>query len=364
MVDKVNIGIIGCGNISHIYFKGAQTFNNLTLVGCADLDHARAQAKAEEHGGQAMTVDELLQHPDVEIIVNLTVPGAHAEINLKALEHGKHVHCEKPFGINREGGREVLALAERKNLLVGSAPDTFLGGGLQTCRKLIDDGWIGRPVAATAFMACHGHESWHPHPEFYYQPGGGPLFDMGPYYLTALVMLLGPVKRVTACTGMAFTERVATSEARKGDCMPVTVPTHLAGTLEFANGAIVSVIMSFDIWTHTLPRIEVHGTLGSLQCPDPNCFGGPVNASAPGGFTEIPLTHGYTENSRGIGVADMARAIRTGRPHRCNGQLAFHVLDVMCAFEESADSGTHIAIQSTCERPAPMQRGLIEGELD
>lgn len=367
MLERAGVGIIGCGNISGIYFKMCQTFRNLQVVACADLLPERARARAEEFGvPRACSVEELLADPNVDIVVNLTVPQAHAEICLAALEAGKHVHVEKPLAVHRGDGQKIVALAKSKGLRVGAAPDTFLGGGMQTCRKLLDDGWIGEPVAATAFMLCHGHETWHPDPAFYYQPGGGPMFDMGPYYLTALVSLLGPVQRVTGATRITFPTRTITSQPKYGTVVRVEVPTHVAGLMEFANGAIGTIIQSFDVWSHTLPCIEIYGTEGSMRVPDPNGFGGPVLVRRAGAkeWSEIPLTHGFTENARGIGVADMAAAIASGRPHRCSGELAFHVLDLMEGFHDAANQGAHYTLVSTVERPAPLPMNLPKDSVD
>ncbi|MGA1530827.1 MAG: Gfo/Idh/MocA family protein [Kiritimatiellia bacterium] len=365
-MKKIKVGIIGCGNISGAYFKASAKFEVLDLVACADINPEAARTRAEEFSVRPMTVDELLADPDIRIVVNLTTPQSHAGVNLRALEAGKHVHVEKPFAVTREEGRAVLDLASRNQLRTGAAPDTFLGAGLQTCRKLIDDGWIGRPVSGTAFMCGHGHESWHPNPGFYYLKGGGPLFDMGPYYLTALIHLLGPVKRVSAICGRAFDERRATSEKARGRILPVEVNTHAAGTLEFHSGAIITLVMSFDVWRHSAPPIEIHGTAGSLKAPDPNTFGGPVSLFRPGydGWKDIPLSHGHTENMRSIGVADMAYAIQSGRPGRCSGEMAFHVLDVMHAFDASSESGGHLLIESACAQPAALPMGLPDGQLD
>jgi len=258
----------------------------------------------------------------------------------------------------------VVAAAADRGLRAGCAPDTFLGGGIQTCRKLIDEGVIGEPVAAAAFMAGHGHESWHPSPEFYYKPGGGPMFDMGPYYLTALVNLIGPIRRVAASTRQTFPTRTITSEPLKGQVIEVETTTHLAGTVDFENGAIGTVIMSFDVWGHSLPRLEIYGTEGSLSVPDPNTFGGPVLLRKPREkeWTELPLTHSH-EVGRGIGLADLARALATGRPHRTDARLAQHVLDVMQAFDESSQAAAHVRIATTCERPEPLPAGLRPDEL-
>ena len=329
-MNPTKIGVIGCGNISGAYFKAGQTFKNLEIAACADLDLSRARAKAEEFKiPKACTVKELLADREIEIVVNLTIPKAHVSVALAALQAGKHVYGEKPLAITRKDGQKILALAKARRLRVGSAPDTFFGGGIQTCRKLIDDGWIGKPVAASAFMMCAGHESWHPQPQFYYDAGGGPMLDMGPYYLTALVNLLGPIARVSGSARTTHARRLITSQPLNGTIMQVKALTHYAAVLDFAQGAIATMIMSFDCKAAQLPRIEIYGTEGTLSVPDPNTFGGPVRISKGKEWLDVPLTHGYTENSRSIGVADMANAIRSGRPHRASGELALHVLDAM-----------------------------------
>lgn len=365
-MKKAKTAIIGCGNISGIYFQAGQTFEILDIVGCADLIPDRAKAKAEEFGCRAYaSVDELLADPDIEIVMNLTIPVAHAEVAFKAIDAGKSVHNEKPLAVTREDGRKMLELAKARGVRVGCAPDTFMGGGIQTCVKLIDDGWIGEPIAATAFMTCHGHESWHPDPEFYYKAGGGPMFDMGPYYLTALVALLGPMRRVTGSARITFPRRTITSQPKFGQVIEVDVPTHVAGVMDFANGAVGTIIQSFDVWAAQLPGIEVYGTEGSMSVPDPNGFGGPIRVRRyRGEWTDMPLSHGYQENSRGIGVADMAYGLRSGRAHRASGELAYHVLDVMHAFHDASDSGRHVILESSCERPAPLPMGLRHGTLD
>lgn len=361
MSTKVKVGIIGCGTISGAYFTGCRAFDILEVVACSDLMLDRAKEKAQEFNiSKACSVEFLLSEPEIQIVVNLTLPATHAEVNMLAINAGKNVHCEKPFAVLREDGLRVLEAANEKSVLVGGAPDTFLGGGIQTCRKLIDDGWIGEPVAATAFMAGHGHESWHPNPDFYYQEGGGPMFDMGPYYLTALVNLLGPVRRVTGSTKISFSDRIITTEARFGEKISVETSTHVAGVLDFKSGAVGTIITSFDIWAHHLPRIEIYGSEGSLSVPDPNTFRGPVLVRRAGAevWTEMPLTH--SDNvGRGVGVADMAYALTYNRSHRCSGDLAHHVLDVMLGFEEASKSGKHVEITSTCLRPEPLPVGLL-----
>jgi predicted dehydrogenase len=365
-MEKLKIGVIGCGNISPAYFKGCKPYEFMTIAACADLDPAKAKARAEEFKvPKVCAVEELLRDPEIKIILNLTIPRAHAEVNLAAISAGKHVYTEKPFAIKREDGLKTLAAAKKSGVRVGGAPDTFLGGGIQTCRKLIDDGWIGEPIAATAFMMNHGHEHWHPAPEFYYKPGGGPMLDMGPYYVTALVNLIGAVRRVAGSTRATFPERLISSQPLNGAKIKVETTTHLAGTLDFANGAIGTIITSFDCWGHNCPIIEIYGTHGSISVPDPNTFGGVVKVRRAGvaEWTEIALTHS-AEVGRGIGLADMARGIMAGRPHRASGELACHVLDVMCAFDESSQAGKHIEMSSKCERPASLPLGLRLGQLD
>ncbi|MGQ0604810.1 MAG: Gfo/Idh/MocA family protein [Anaerolineales bacterium] len=365
-MEKTKLGIIGCGNISDTYFKSCAELDAVAVSACADIDFARAEAQAARYGVRALTVDQLLADPKVEIIINLTVPVAHAEVSTAALQAGKHIHTEKPLAVLREDGQRVLAVGREKQLRVGSAPDTFLGGGLQTCRKLIDEGAIGEPVACSAFMGYSGPDAWHPNPHFFFQPGAGPMFDMGPYYLTALIHLLGPVQRVSGATRASFSERVAGHEAIRGQRIPVNVPTHVIGVLEFASGPLGMVVTTFDVVGHEQPRIEIYGSEGTLSVPDPNTFGGPVRVLRRGQreFAEAPLTHGYIGNHRGLGPADMALAIRSGRPHRANGELGYHVLDLMHAFHDAAREGRHIELASTCARPAPLPMGLREGELD
>ncbi len=366
-MKPVKIGIVGCGNISGIYFQAGKTFQILDIAACADIDLDRAKAKAEEHGiAKACTVQELLSDPEIEIVVNLTIPIAHHDVCKSALLAGKHTHVEKPLSITRAQGQELLDIAAGKNLRVGAAPDTFLGAGIQTCRKLIDDGWIGEPIGATANMLCHGHESWHPDPEFYYKTGGGPMFDMGPYYLTALIALIGPINSVVGSTRVTFPERTITSKPKYGSKITVDVPTHIAGIMNFANGAIGTIVTSFDVWHAQLPCIEIYGSEGSLSVPDPNGFGGSVRLRRKGAsdWTEIPHSHGFAENSRGIGVADMAYAIQSGRAHRASGQLANHVLEAMHGFHDAAASGSRYDMKTTCARPAPLPLGLPGDQLD
>ena len=363
--EAVRVGIIGCGNISAIYLQNLGEFTGVEVVAVADMVAERAAARAAEYGvPKSSTPAELLADPDVELVLNLTIPAAHGEVALAAVAAGKSVYNEKPLAITREDAARLIAEATTKGVRVGCAPDTFLGGGLQTCRAIIDAGTIGDPVAATAFMLGHGPESWHPDPEFFYHVGGGPMFDMGPYYLTALVSLLGPVRRVTGSARASFAERTIGSKAKAGQKIQVEIPTHIAGVLDFAAGPIGTIVTSFDVWSHETPRLEIYGSKGSLSLPDPNTFGGPVRVSIGGSDTwnEVPIAHGYAENSRGIGVLDLARGLRLGRPHRASGELAAHVLDLMHAIHDASRDGRHVEPSTTCECPAALPAGLGWGE--
>jgi predicted dehydrogenase len=361
----VKVGLLGTGNIAPAYIKAMRAFDILDVVACADLDVSRAEAFAQANDLQALSVDALLADPDIEIIVNLTIPQAHAEVSAAIIAAGKHVYSEKPLALNRDDAAALLAAADEAGVRAGCAPDTFLGGGLQTSRRLIDTGAIGDPVGATACFASHGPESWHPNAGFYYQRGGGPLYDMGPYYLTALVHLLGPIASVQAITRRTFDERIATSEALNGTRLPVEVNTHNIALLEMAGGVPVTFISSFDVWGHSLPRMEVYGSETSISIPDPNFFAGPVRLWRREDRTwdEAALTH-PDDVGRGIGVADMAHAIRSGRPHRASGALAAHVVDVMQAFDEASESGHAIPVASTVEQPAALPLDLPQGALD
>jgi len=365
-MDRLGIGIIGGGNISEAYLKAASHFPILDIKGIADIRREAAEARASQFGLRAMSVEDMLADPSIEIVVNLTIPAAHVEVGLKALAAGKHVHSEKPLGLTTAEARPLLQLAKERGLRVGCAPDTFLGGSHQTCRQLIDEGVLGRPLAGSAFFMCPGHERWHPNPAFYYAEGGGPMLDMGPYYITALVNLIGPVARVSGSATRARSERMITSEPLKGTTIPVEVATHVAGTLEFVSGATVSIAMSFDVPKHRHNPIELYGTEASMIVPDPNRFGGTIEIARAGeDWSEEPTRHPYADgNYRIIGVADLAHAIRSGRPHRASGALAFHALEVMEAFQVSSDRGTHVTIESRPERPAMLPTSLQPGSLD
>lgn len=364
-MERVGIGIVGLGNISAAYLKAAKDFPILDIRAVADLNPAAAEARAQEFGVKAVPLDAIFSDPEVEIILNLTIPKAHVDVGLRALDAGKHVYSEKPLGVEFSQGKKLVAAGKAKSLRVGSAPDTFLGGAHQTSRRLVDEGVLGQAVGGTAYFMGPGHERWHPNPAFYYEAGGGPMLDMGPYYITDLVNLLGPVDKVLGASSMLRETRTITAKERAGEVIPVHVPTHVSGTLVFKNGAIVQMAMSFDVPAHKHVPIEIYGTEASLVVPDPNRFGGQIEVLKKGGeweevATDMPYADG---NYRSIGLADMAHAVRENRPHRCNGDLALHVLEVMEAFETSSKSGASVAITTPAERPAPLSQSLVDGRL-
>ena len=355
-MQKAKVGIVGAGNISAIYMKNATSlFPNIEVTTVADLDESRAKARAKEFGiPRVSTVAELLANQDIAIILNLTVPGAHFEVCKAALEAGKSVYVEKPLSISLAQGTELLKLARKKKLRLGGAPDTFLGAGIQTCLKLIREGVIGTPVSASAFMLGGGHEGWHPDPEFYYKKGGGPMFDMGPYYLTALVALLGPVESLSGSARITWPERTITSEPKRGSKIRVDVPTHVSALLEFASGAQANITTSFDVkggTTHV--PIEIYGSEATLQVPDPNNFGGPVLIRKAGSdrWEQIPVKLPFADNSRGIGLSDMAAGIQSGATHRASGELTLHVLEIMEGIHISAKSGKRYSVINSCTQP-------------
>ncbi|WP_458084884.1 Gfo/Idh/MocA family protein [Streptomyces malaysiensis] len=357
MGEPLRIGMVGAGKISGAYLSTLERLTSVRLTAVTDLDRGRAESVAEQVAHEvavAPDVAALVARDDVDAVLNLTIPAVHAEVALAALGAGKHVYGEKPLAAGREEADAVLAAAREAGLRVGCAPDTVLGTGTQTARKAVDDGLIGRPVAATAFMTTAGHEKWHPDPEFYYRPGGGPLLDMGPYYLSALVHLLGPVVKVTGASSRPRTERAIGSGPRAGHTFPVEIDTHVTGVLEHAGGALSTLVMSFDIRAARLPRIEVHGTDASLSVPDPNGFDGAVEIHRGDGWESLPVSAGFRDAGRGIGLADLSGALSAGRPHRASAELAAHVLDVMLTLMEAAAQERAHPVGSTCERPAPV----------
>ncbi|MGI6199206.1 MAG: Gfo/Idh/MocA family protein [Christensenellales bacterium] len=369
MAEKIKIGFVGCGDISGIYLKNlTELYQEVEILGVCDLVREKAQKAVDAYNIPKLYNDmyELFADPQIDIVLNITRPYEHFAVTKAALEAGKHVYSEKPLGATWEEGQQLAALAEEKGLMLGGAPDTFLGAGIQTCRKLIDDGVIGEPIGASAFMVCRGHETWHPDPAFYYKFGGGPMMDMGPYYVTALVNLLGPVATVSGMTRACFDTRTITSQPHYGEVVQVDVPTYVTGLMQFASGAIGTIFTTFDVYTAEVPRIEIYGSKGTLSVPDPNTFDGPVRLYRPsaGEFKEIPLLFDYAENSRGLGLADMAKALVEGRDFRASYKLTRHVLEVMTGFERASRQGAHVPMTTTVERPAPMVDGLMKGVLD
>jgi predicted dehydrogenase len=364
--QRLGVGIIGAGNISSQYLKAMTAFPVLDIRGIADMRPAAAAARAAEFGVVAKSVDELLADPAVDIIVNLTIPRAHAEVGLRAVAAGKHIYGEKPLGVSFAEGKKLVAAADRRGVRIGSAPDTFLGGGHQTARAVIDSGKLGQIVGGTVFFGVPGHEYWHPDPAFYYDVGGGPVLDMAPYYFTDLVNLLGPVKAVQAMSQTLRKKRPVLSEPKRGQAMPVKVLTHVTGALQFISGAIVTMTLSFDVPKHGHTPIEIYGLAASMLVPDPNWFGGEVKIGKPRAeqWDDVPVTLPYADaNYRSLGVADMAYAILGNRPHRASGALALHVLEVMEAFETASKSGEVVKIRTRVERPAPLKQSIKRGRI-
>jgi predicted dehydrogenase len=347
---RVGVGVIGAGVISGEYLDNLTTFPDLDVLFVADIDLARAKAQAEKYGvAGSGTVEELLRHPEIEIVVNLTIPAAHVEVGLRALAAGKNVWTEKPFALDRESGKTLLAAATKLGLRVATAPDTFLGAGLQTALRLIREGAIGTPLTALALMQSPGPDSWHPSPEFLFQEGGGPLFDIGPYYLTTLVQTFGPVRRVTGAASTSRPVRVIGSGPRAGAEFDVTVPSHHSALIEFESGASAQAIFSFESHLRRAGVVEVSGTTGTIAFPDPNTFDGEsVVFDGTDDGRKVPAVG--SKSSRGTGVAEMAQAIRAGRPERASGALAYHVLDIMVSIKESASRGETVTVESSFEQ--------------
>jgi predicted dehydrogenase len=363
-VKEIGVGLIGCGNISSIYLTNIPSIPGAFVRACADLRPELAEAQGRKFNVEAMPVDTLLARDDIDIVVNLTVPVAHSAVSLAVLSAGKHVFSEKPLATDVELGRKVVAEADQRGLLVGCAPDTFLGAGGRLARRLIDEGAVGRVLLGTSIFMTHGMEHWHPDPEFFFKPGGGPVLDVGPYYLTALVNLLGPVARVLSATSTGIPERIVTAEGpRKGHRIAVETPTTALAILEFVSGAQVLFGASWEVWRHGHPLIELYGLEGSMRVPDPNFFGGVVETTEGGGewtphdtaamslgAVNWPADKPRVANYRALGVAEMASALRNRTKQRASGRLALHVLETMEAIVKGGTAGASTAISSV-ERP-------------
>jgi predicted dehydrogenase len=363
----LGVGIIGCGNISSAYLRLAPLFGAIEMRAVADLDPRVAEARAAEFGLRAATVEALLAADDIDIVVNLTIPAAHFDVSAAIIAAGKHVYSEKPFVLSVADGQELAGMAAARGLRIGSAPDTFLGGAHQQARHIVDEGQIGRVVGGTAYVMSHGMEHWHPNPSFFFQPGAGPVLDVGPYYVTNLIQLIGPVRRVAAITATPARQREILSAPLKGQMIEVNTPTTLMSVLEFASGAVVTLAASWDVWAHGHAPMELYGTDGSLFVPDPNFFGGELRASGRDGkaATVAPWAHPFgvlnetggavpRANYRAAGLADMADAIRTGRPHRCSLEMSLHAVEVMTAILRSGETGAFVELTTTCDRPAAL----------
>lgn len=360
---KLGVGIIGCGNISAAYLRLGPQFKSLDMRAVADINMDAAKARAAEFDVRAETVEGLLAANDIDVVVNLTIPAVHYQVTRQILEAGKHAYSEKPMVLTLEEGEDLRSHANAKGLRVGSAPDTFLGGSHQQARAMLDDNAIGRVIGGTCHVMSHGMEDWHPNPDFFFQPGAGPVLDVGPYYVTNLIQLLGPVRSVVSMASTTFPARTIGSGDRAGETVPVDTPTNIHALLEFANGATVTMAASWDVWAHQHSHMELYGENGSLFLPDPNFFGGALQSADESGDIETveawdhPLAianEGEQANYRCAGLADMAAAITEERSHRCNIDLAIHAVEVMTAILKSGEERAFIDLKTTCERPAPM----------
>lgn len=359
METILHVGIVGCGMISEIYLKNIKyQFKDILHVrGVFDRNSAAARQRADQYGLERCyeSYEQMLSDPEIDIVLDLTTPKVHYAINRQAIEAGKHVYSEKPLAITYQEGAELLALAHDKGVQIASSPDVPLGALIQTARKLVEEGVIGRVVGATANLVKRGVETWHPNPDFLYQPGAGPLLDMGPYYLTALLHIVGPFAAVSAMDAISFPTRVITSQPHYGETIHVNVPTYVNALLQFACGALATFTTTFDVWKAKLPYIEIYGSEGTLSVSDPNLFGGTIEVAKPGEkYTEVPLQFPYSDNNRGLGVADMARAVLEKTDSRVDGKYAVHVLETMDAISRSARTGQRITLESTCGKPAAM----------
>jgi len=373
MTKELGVGIIGCGNISTTYFSLSPLFKGLKVLACADINRQAAEIRATEYGVTAQTIDELLANDEIDVVVNLTIPDAHYPVSKAILEAGKHVYSEKPLVLSLEQGEELRRIAGQKGLSVGCAPDTFLGGAHQLARNFVDAGGIGRITSGACYVMSPGMEMWHPNPDFFFLPGGGPILDLGPYYIANLINLIGPVKRVGAMTSMASETRLITSEPRNGESIPVKTPTTIQALLEFVSGATVTLTASWDVWSHRHANMELYGTDGSLYVPDPNFFGGVVEASGrdkdiaplepwdhPFGIANQESAQGPRANYRTAGLADMVAALIDGRDARCSLERTLHGVDIMTSILKSGVENRFIDLGTTCTQPAAL--GIEEAQ--
>ena len=372
----MKVGVIGCGNIADIYFHNAKIFfNNFEIIACADLNPKASKKYSEKYGITNLSVEELLSNEDIQLVINLTIPNAHFEVSKSILNSGKHSYSEKPISIEFDEGKELLNLAKSKNLYVGSAPDTFLGAGIQKSKQVIEDGTIGEIVLGSISMGVAGHEIWHPNPDFYYKYGGGPILDMGPYYFSALVNLLGPVKSVYSQSRTVYSQREIGSGERKGEKIAVDIPTTLISQIEFSNGALIDSFFSFDVYKHNKSHIELFGTKGAINVPDPNMFGGEIkicdekksdwktiktddmnlgrlNTNRTGGEKNDKANEDPTSaNFRGIGVCEMIDSIKENKVNRCSGELSLHVLEIMQSILKSSKINEKVNLESVTNIP-------------
>jgi len=376
MGNGLGVGIIGCGNISAAYLKLIPLFEAVEVRAVADVNIEAAKARAAEFGVKSQTVKQLLANDDIQIVINLTVPAAHFEVSKQSLEAGKHIYSEKPLTLSLADAKELQRIAGKRKLQVASAPDTFLGGAHQLARHAIDDGMIGRVASGTAHVMSRGMEHWHPNPDFFFKPGGGPILAMGPYYIANLINLIGPVKRVAALSGMARKRREIANGPRKGQRVAVKTPTTYHALLEFAGGAMVTLSASWDVLAHRHGHMELYGTDGALFLPDPNFFGGDIVAAGSDGVertlpgwdhpfsvSNYESSEGGVANYRGAGLADMAQGIMKKRDIRCSIERMAHVVDVLTSIMRSGETGRFVTLKSTCTRPRALGPGEAKALL-
>ena len=355
MRSPARVGVVGCGVISRHYAENARAFDEFDIVACADLDARRGEALALEHGYRALSVEELVADPAIDVVLNLTPPNAHVEVIQAALAAGKHVYTEKPIATTPREGASLVAKADRLGLRIGCAPDIFLGGAYQAARALIDEGAIGEPLSATAAMLLGGQTTWHPDPDIFFADGAGPLLDMGPYYLTALVALLGPIHAVSGFASTRIAERTIEVGPRAGETFTASTPTHTTAALELRGGVTAAFVASFEAPSQYVCDLRIYGSDGVLELPDPNSFGGTVRLRrGRSGWEDVSYATRGARESRGLGLAEMVEAIGARRPHRASGELGEHVVIAARAILEAAAKGRAVTIGDRPAQPAAM----------